>query len=154
MFRASRQLRALTSAPTRRLLTTTPRALQQRPSMADDPYPLPLASLHVTPEQDRSGATAREPDVDLSDPNLPFPDPLPREGESIENLRARLLYQTRKRGTLESDLLMSTFGQEHMPSMSEAELKEFDKVCHPSSKLAFPLDATFTFPRLRIMDMC
>lgn len=43
-------------------------------------------------------------------------------------MRARLLYQSRKRGTLESDLLLSTFAREHLPTMSRAELSEYDKV--------------------------
>jgi succinate dehydrogenase assembly factor 2 len=42
--------------------------------------------------------------------------------------RARLVYQSRKRGTLESDLLLSTFAQEHLGAMDAVELSEFDKV--------------------------
>ena len=60
--------------------------------------------------------------------NTPPPNPLPRPGESIETTRARLVYQSRKRGTLESDLLLSTFAQEHLSSMVAEELSEFDKV--------------------------
>ncbi len=60
---------------------------------------------------------------------MPPPEPLPRTGEPVENMRARLVYQSRKRGTLESDLLLSTFAKERLGSMSEAELREFDKVC-------------------------
>jgi len=43
-------------------------------------------------------------------------------------MRARLVYQARKRGTLESDLLLSTFASERLAIMSEQELKEFDKL--------------------------
>jgi len=43
-------------------------------------------------------------------------------------MRARLVYQSRKRGTLESDLLLSTFARDHLGSMDETELKEYDKV--------------------------
>ena len=43
-------------------------------------------------------------------------------------MRARLVYQSRKRGTLESDLLLSTFARERLGGMSEEELREFDKV--------------------------
>jgi len=59
------------------------------------------------------------------------PVPLPRPNESPSALRARLVYQSRKRGTLESDLLLSTFAQEHLGTMDEAELREYDKVSHP-----------------------
>lgn len=60
--------------------------------------------------------------------NTPPPQPLPRPGESVETLRARLVYQSRKRGTLESDLLLSTFAKERLGEMTEGELKEFDRV--------------------------
>lgn len=59
---------------------------------------------------------------------LPPPEPLPRPGETIETTRARLIYQSRKRGTLESDLLLSTFAKEHLGAMDAEELSEFDKV--------------------------
>ena len=58
----------------------------------------------------------------------PLP-PLPRLNETIETLRARLVYQSRKRGTLESDLLLSTFARDHLSNMTQVELKEYDKVC-------------------------
>ena len=63
-----------------------------------------------------------------SPPDAPAPEPLPRPGESVEQMRARLVYQSRKRGTLESDLLLSTFAKERLGTMSEEELREFDKV--------------------------
>ncbi|KIP07296.1 hypothetical protein PHLGIDRAFT_19209 [Phlebiopsis gigantea 11061_1 CR5-6] len=43
-------------------------------------------------------------------------------------MRARLVYQSRKRGTLESDLLLSTFAKEQLGAMPEAELNEFDRL--------------------------
>ena len=43
-------------------------------------------------------------------------------------MRARLVYQSRKRGTLESDLLLSTFARDFLGDMSEEELYEYDKV--------------------------
>jgi len=61
-------------------------------------------------------------------PELPRPIPVPRFNESIETLRARLVYQTRKRGTLESDLILSTFAKEQLQTLSESELHEFDKL--------------------------
>ncbi|KAG9125097.1 succinate dehydrogenase assembly factor 2 [Ceratobasidium sp. 392] len=79
-----------------------------------DPYPLPLSK----------GVPQGEPDLDES----LLPPPIARPNEPLSSLRARLVYQTRKRGTLESDLLLSTFAKEHLPAMSEAELREFDKL--------------------------
>jgi len=79
-----------------------------------DPWPLPNTPEHLS-------STSTPPDeLKVS--------PLPRQNESVDTLRARLLYQTRKRGTLESDLLLSTFGNDWLAKMTESELKEFDKL--------------------------
>jgi hypothetical protein len=91
-----------------------------------DPYILPHTPEHLT--AGRGPAVDEPQEIDLNAPELPFPDPVPRPNESLEALRARLVYQSRKRGTLESDLLMSTFAREHMHSMTENELREFDRV--------------------------
>ncbi|KAK4089724.1 hypothetical protein Purlil1_5827 [Purpureocillium lilacinum] len=53
-------------------------------------------------------------------------EPLRRTGEDAETKRARLVYQSRKRGTLESDLLLSTFAAKHLPSMTPAQLTQYD----------------------------
>jgi len=69
-----------------------------------------------------------------SDPSEPpiddsmLPQPIDRSYETPDVTRARLLYQSRKRGILETDLLLSTFAHKHLPSMSEAEMHEYDKV--------------------------
>ncbi|CCD50563.1 hypothetical protein ACHAPC_003783 [Botrytis cinerea] len=54
-------------------------------------------------------------------------EPLRRDGEHEEKMRARLLYQSRKRGTLESDLLMSTFADAHLPNMTAAQMVQYDQ---------------------------
>ncbi|KAF8609609.1 mitochondrial protein, partial [Ceratobasidium sp. AG-I] len=82
-----------------------------------DPYPLPLSK--DVPQVESTS--------DILDESL-LPSPIVRHNESLSSLRARLVYQTRKRGTLESDLLLSTFAKENLPVMSEAELREFDKL--------------------------
>lgn len=80
--------------------------------------------------------------------DLPPPEPLPRPGETIETTRARLIYQSRKRGTLESDLLLSTFAKEHLGTMDAEELSEFDKVRVHNSRLRTPLfDLAFFFSK-------
>lgn len=53
-------------------------------------------------------------------------EPLRRVGEDAATMRARLIYQSRKRGTLESDLLLSTFASEHLPTMSPEQMKQYD----------------------------
>ncbi|KAK0635598.1 Flavinator of succinate dehydrogenase-domain-containing protein [Bombardia bombarda] len=53
-------------------------------------------------------------------------EPLRRTGEDPTTMRARLIYQSRKRGTLESDLLLSTFAQEHLGTMTPAQMLQYD----------------------------
>lgn len=53
-------------------------------------------------------------------------EPLRRTGEDPNTMRARLLYQSRKRGTLESDLLMSTFAEAHLRDMTPAQMAQYD----------------------------
>ncbi|PSN67747.1 TPR repeat protein-like protein [Corynespora cassiicola Philippines] len=55
-------------------------------------------------------------------------EPLRRTGEDVQTMRARLLYQCRKRGTLESELLMSTFADANLGSMSPELLQQFDRL--------------------------
>ena len=90
------------------------RLLSTSPYNKADPWPLPHTQQHME-------ATAIPP-------NIPKPIPVPRNNESLETLRARLTYQTRKRGTLESDLIMSTFAKEHLHSLPREDLLELDQV--------------------------
>ncbi|PSR74479.1 Flavinator of succinate dehydrogenase-domain-containing protein [Coniella lustricola] len=53
-------------------------------------------------------------------------EPLRRTGEDATTMRARLTYQSRKRGTLESDLLLSTFAAQHLSTMPIAQMREYD----------------------------
>jgi succinate dehydrogenase assembly factor 2 len=55
-------------------------------------------------------------------------EPLPRPGEDTDTKRARLLYQSRKRGILEADLILSKFAKLYLPTMSREELDEYDKL--------------------------
>jgi len=90
---------------------------------ASDPFPLPFS--------DPAFASARASgpvDAPAAEEEWPLPQPLDRTGESEKSLRARLVYQTRKRGTLETDLLLSTFARDFLDTMSVKELQQFDKV--------------------------
>src|SRR5947208_4831469 len=48
--------------------------------------------------------------------------------ESIDQKRARLTYQSRKRGILETDLLLSTFAKKYLNEFTERELDEYDEL--------------------------
>ncbi|PFH48715.1 hypothetical protein AMATHDRAFT_76593 [Amanita thiersii Skay4041] len=79
-----------------------------------DPWMLPNTPEHL--------ASTETP------PDLPPPKPLDRQNETVETMRARLVYQSRKRGTLESDLLLSTFARDNLSRMDEKELGEYDRL--------------------------
>ncbi|KAJ7439370.1 DUF339-domain-containing protein [Mycena latifolia] len=89
------------------------RLLSRTSTLRADPWPLPHTPEHL---------------ASTTSPDIPPPAPLPRPNEPVATLRARLVYQSRKRGTLESDLILSTFAREHLQSMSEHELREYDKL--------------------------
>ncbi|KAI0846007.1 DUF339-domain-containing protein [Daldinia vernicosa] len=54
-------------------------------------------------------------------------EPMRRIGEDDVTIRARLVYQSRKRGTLESDLLLSTFADEYLPAMTREQMDQYDR---------------------------
>ncbi|EGW32444.1 uncharacterized protein SPAPADRAFT_61512 [Spathaspora passalidarum NRRL Y-27907] len=54
--------------------------------------------------------------------------PIVRTGETIDIKRARLVYQSRKRGILESDLLLSRFASKYLNKFTMEELDEYDKL--------------------------
>jgi succinate dehydrogenase flavin-adding protein (antitoxin of CptAB toxin-antitoxin module) len=69
-----------------------------------------------------------------SDPSIHdslLPRPIDRSHETPPVTRARLLYQSRKRGILETDLLLSTFAHKHLDAMSETQMREYDQVIYP-----------------------
>ncbi|KAJ2847859.1 Succinate dehydrogenase assembly factor 2 mitochondrial [Coemansia brasiliensis] len=51
-----------------------------------------------------------------------------RVGEDTLTMRRRLQYQMRKRGILETDLLLSTFASEHLSQLSHDEMQELDSL--------------------------
>ncbi|CDO92618.1 unnamed protein product [Kluyveromyces dobzhanskii CBS 2104] len=54
--------------------------------------------------------------------------PIKRTGESLDNKRARLVYQSRKRGILETDLLLSRFAAKYLKEMTPEQLEEYDQL--------------------------
>ncbi|CAB3405637.1 unnamed protein product [Caenorhabditis bovis] len=49
-------------------------------------------------------------------------------GETITAKRARLLYQSKKRGILENDILLGDFADVNLPTMTASELEAYDKL--------------------------
>lgn len=93
-----------------RLVSTT---AWLRTRKSEDPYP-DLGIRH-----------APQMELETPYPNLP---PIPRPNESIDKKRARLRYQSRKRGILETDLLLSTFATEHLEGFTMEQLEQYDKL--------------------------
>jgi hypothetical protein len=82
-----------------------------------DPYPLPLS--HLVSQEPLESSIADETGFTLK--------PLDRSYEDLETTRKRLVYQARKRGMLEGDLLLATFAREKLHTMTKEEVQEFDR---------------------------
>ncbi|XP_043686136.1 succinate dehydrogenase assembly factor 2, mitochondrial-like [Vespula pensylvanica] len=60
------------------------------------------------------------------EPNIP--PYIEREGENVDLKRARLTYQSRKRGMLENGLLLSTFAKKYLNNFNDSQLKLYDRL--------------------------
>jgi succinate dehydrogenase assembly factor 2 len=80
-----------------------------------------LQKLHNTP------GVITEQSKDSNDITVKI-EPIKRINEDIGRKRARLTYQSRKRGILETDLLLSRFAKKYLHTFNEAELDEYDKL--------------------------
>lgn len=63
----------------------------------------------------------RDAEIDLPLPVYQF-----KENESLETQKARLVYQSRKRGMLENDLLLSTFVSKYLNEMTQDQVTKYD----------------------------
>ena len=107
--------RLIRPSPSRRPMATASRTV----SLSGYIFPRSTSSSSGAPKKDievgeLEGATFRI-------------SPLRRVGEEVPTMRARLLYQSRKRGTLESDLLLSTFAAENLQTMTRDRLEAYDR---------------------------
>lgn len=55
---------------------------------------------------------------------------LQREGEPVNVLRKRLVYNSRKRGILETDLLLSSWAAKNLENLDLKSLKEYEILLH------------------------
>ncbi|XP_031245542.1 succinate dehydrogenase assembly factor 2, mitochondrial isoform X1 [Mastomys coucha] len=78
---------------------------------------------------------------------IPLPPWQERTDESIETKRARLLYESRKRGMLENCILLSLFAKEYLHNMTEKQLNLYDRLINePSNDWDIYYWATVTVP--------
>lgn len=69
------------------------------------------------------------PILDFEDPDyLPLPQYPAKLNESLEKRKARLLYQSRKRGMLENDLLLSTFASRYLKQLTPQQTEQYDQL--------------------------
>jgi succinate dehydrogenase assembly factor 2 len=59
---------------------------------------------------------------------IKIPKPVRPADEPIETKRARLIWMSRKRGILETDLLLSTFAKLHLGKMDRLALEQYDEL--------------------------
>lgn len=118
----SRRLLSLASASTSR---ASVRALHASRAVCaeSDPFPLPFDPALLAQQQ-----RPRHDQAEAEMAQWQAIQPIKRVGEDDNKMRARLVYQTRKRGMLENDLLLSTFAKNELPSMTREQMEEFDKV--------------------------
>jgi len=66
--------------------------------------------------------------VDVPDQSIAIPNYKHKENETMELRKARLLYQSRKRGMLENGLLLSTFAARYLKNMDEKQMILYDSL--------------------------
>lgn len=71
--------------------------------------------------------------IDMPDKSLPIPKYQQKFNETTDVKRARLLYQSRKRGMLENGLLLSTFASQYLNNMNEKQLELYDNLINQVS---------------------
>lgn len=81
----------------------------------------------MEPHKQRDPQKAREMGVGELEGTEFRVEPIQRTGEDDATMRARLVYQSRKRGTLESDLLLSTFADAYLPTMTREQMAQYDR---------------------------
>ncbi|XP_054739023.1 succinate dehydrogenase assembly factor 2-A, mitochondrial [Anastrepha obliqua] len=69
------------------------------------------------------------PIIDYDDPDyLPLPEYPLRPNEPLEVRKQRLIYQSRKRGMLENDLILSTFVARYLKDMDATLTAQYDQL--------------------------
>nr|XP_033783985.1 succinate dehydrogenase assembly factor 2, mitochondrial [Geotrypetes seraphini] len=84
---------------------------------------------------------------------IPLPPWEERQNESLEEKKARLVYESRKRGMLENCILLSLFAKEYLNTMSVKQLSLYDRLINePSNDWDIYNWATGTLPAPEIFD--
>uniref|UniRef100_A0A8C2YCC9 Succinate dehydrogenase assembly factor 2, mitochondrial n=1 Tax=Coturnix japonica TaxID=93934 RepID=A0A8C2YCC9_COTJA len=98
-----------------------------------------------------SGASQGDPGKDVLE--MPLPPWKERPNESLDTKRARLLYESRKRGMLENCILLSLFAKENLSRMDERQLNLYDQLINvPSNDWDIYYWATEAKPTPAVFD--
>lgn len=87
-----------------------------------------LRTLNITTRLSRSFVFPLIRQTHLESSTGRVPEWVQPTNESVEVKRRRLLYQSRKRGMLENDLLLSNFASTYLPGMNASDLDLYDKL--------------------------
>ncbi|XP_063800461.1 succinate dehydrogenase assembly factor 2, mitochondrial [Pseudophryne corroboree] len=68
-----------------------------------------------------------------NDTEIQLPAWKERVNETPEIKRARLLYESRKRGMLENCILLSLFAKKHLNTMTDTQLSQYDRLINEPS---------------------
>ncbi|KAI0012596.1 DUF339-domain-containing protein [Xylariaceae sp. FL0662B] len=110
----------------RRPLSTTTRALQADARSGNLPPMEPHKQRSQQQQQQQQTQNSKTGVGELEGADFRI-EPMRRVGEDDKTMRARLVYQSRKRGILESDLLLSTFADKYLSSMTREQMAEYDQ---------------------------
>uniref|UniRef100_A0A8C4KJS5 Succinate dehydrogenase assembly factor 2, mitochondrial n=1 Tax=Dromaius novaehollandiae TaxID=8790 RepID=A0A8C4KJS5_DRONO len=86
---------------------------------------------HVSVQRSYRGDSPADSGKDVLE--IPLPPWQERPNEPLETKRARLLYESRKRGMLENCILLSLFAKENLNRMSERQLNLYDRLINEPS---------------------
>jgi antitoxin CptB len=70
--------------------------------------------------------------------------------DGVEKQRKRLLYQSRHRGTKESDLFLGAFADHYLPNFTAAQLAEYDSILAETDDTLFDWIYGRTAPPARL----
>merc|ERR1712107_574404 len=127
--------------------------LQRKPNI---PSPA-LSFLHIRNCSGIDPPTSHPPPGPGTEPWIP--EYIEKFDEPIPEKRARLMYQSRKRGMLENGLLLGSFAKKHLAEMDDEKLALYDRLINlPSNDWEIYYWATETKPTPEefdnvIMDM-
>lgn len=94
----------------------------------------PRISRNFSTGKDHSQPPSEDDIVHLDDrADIRIPEYKARDNEPIGVQRQRLVYQSRKRGMLENDLLLSTFADKYLKSMNVEQLNMYDQLINKPS---------------------